>query len=75
MTDLVLIHPDDLLRLVRDAVRSELAGATVTPQPEWLTMTQMCDMIGCSPDTVRRRVKCGEIEAKGTGKARLYRVA
>lgn len=74
MTDLIVMPMDEIERMIERVFQRELAAVLVTQKDEWLTMTQMCEKIGCSPDTVRRRVKCGEITAKGTGKARLYRV-
>lgn len=57
---------DTLVRLVE---QSHIQRA-----PEWVTVQEAARNLDCSPDTIRRRVERGEMEAKGAGKARRVRM-
>lgn len=57
------------------AIRQMLEGARIVPAPEWLTIPQACEALGCSRATVHRKIAAGELEARGSGKTRMVRVS
>lgn len=65
----------DALRADLAEVKRLLIGATVTPAPEWVSISQAAALKECSASTIRRMIDAGEIEANGkTGKARKVRM-
>ncbi len=63
---------DALHELVSDRVAFELARLEATRQgPEWLTLDQAAEHLGCSPDAVRMRAKRGRLETRHHGR-RVY---
>lgn len=66
---LVSADPEQLNRIERKLDQL----LSVEPQDEWMTIDQICVSEGVSPATIRRRVKTGEVEAKGRGKMRRFR--
>lgn len=68
-TPLVVVTPEQLAEIVRAAVRAE-----IQPRAEWLTIADAAAQSGVSEDTIRRKVRAGEIEAKGSGKLRRVRL-
>lgn len=65
---LIVITPDDLRAIVRAEVEAAMRGHTVQPEPQWLSVPDAARACGVSVDTIRRRVRAGEIEARGSGK-------
>ncbi len=63
---------EDVRRL--EAKLDELRAMLEQPAPEWLTITEAAARLGCSADTIRRRIKSGELEARGAGKLRQVKV-
>lgn len=68
----------DLLGLVDAYVDERIAGALAAQPPPvdangsgWLTIAAAADLLGCSPDAVRMRVKRGRLEARHEGR-RVY---
>lgn len=57
-----------------DAVLDALRGATVVPAPEWITIPEAAKRLGCSTDTIRRRVTNGSMQARGYGKLKRVKV-
>lgn len=62
-----------------DALREEIAALhekldALTAKPEWVRVPEAARRLGVSPDTVRRRIASGEIEARGSGKLREVRL-
>ncbi len=57
-----------------DAVLAALRGATVVPAPEWITIPEAAKRLGCSTDTIRRRVTNGSMQARGYGKLKRVKV-
>lgn len=57
---------DKLLRIVE--------RSTVTPAPEWVSVSEAARIEGCSATTIRRMVDAGKLEARGAGKARRVRL-
>ncbi|WP_406736322.1 helix-turn-helix domain-containing protein [Thioclava sp. GXIMD4215] len=51
-----------------------LEASNIKPKDEWLTAAQAAEQLGVSTQTIWRKATSGEIEAKGTGKARRYRL-
>jgi hypothetical protein len=78
MTQLVVIETDRLERIVSEAVAravsEALAGATITPRPEWVSIHEAAEARGVTPKTIKRWIDKGEIEARGEGRARMVRV-
>lgn len=78
MTQLVVMQPEDLERLIEAAAEralsKALSGATITPRPEWLTIPEAANFLRVSTDTIRRKIDRGELVAKGSGKARVVRI-
>lgn len=52
-----------------------LMGATITPAPQWVSITDAADRMKVSTDTIRRWVASGRMEAEGAGKARRVKLA
>jgi len=50
---------------------AELTPAATNGAPEWLTLEQAGERLGCSADAVRMRVKRGRLEARHQG-CRVY---
>jgi len=58
---LIVIDPDHLAQIVRDAVRDAMDAR---PQEEWLTVKEYAARLGRSEPTVRRYIKAGEVETR-----------
>ena len=73
---LIAIDAARLDRLERriEELSASLRGATVTPRPEWMSVRAAAEHLSVSPDTIRRRIVSGELEAKGNGKMRRVRI-
>lgn len=52
----------------------KMDGATIKPAPEWLRIPDAAKALGCSTDTIRRRINSGEMKARGSGRLREVRV-
>lgn len=73
---LTLIPVDRLDRmeaLLRD-LAARVEASTITPAPVWLTAAQAGRKAGVSRSTIYRWAESGQIEAKGAGKARKFRL-
>jgi len=72
---LIAVDPAALEAMTAElrALRAEVA-ALRAPQDEWLTIQQAAAELQCSPDTIRRRIASGELEARGSGKTRRVRL-
>lgn len=57
-----------------DALSATLARVTIAPAPEWVTVAEAAKLHGVTTGTVRRWVRKGEIEARGSGRARMVKV-
>lgn len=58
-----------------DRLQSMIEGATIHPASEWVTYEKAARLLGCSTQTVRNKVRTGEIRANGmTGKARRIHI-
>lgn len=57
-----------------DSLTAALRGATVIPEPEWLTVKQAAAKLGCSTSTIQRRIADGTLTAKGAGKLKRVKV-
>lgn len=55
-------------------LRESLKGATVKPRSEWVRIEDAAEEMGCSEATIRRKIRTGELEAKGAGKTRRVRL-
>lgn len=73
----VLVPRSDLehIKTTMQEVLAELKGSKIEPRPEWMSIAEAARHLGCSPDTVRRRINNGELEAKGRGKLRRVKVS
>ena len=60
---------DRMERLIID-LAARLDGATVTPAPEWLTISQAAERLGVDRSTVHRWIEAGRLQAKGHRKQR-----
>ena len=56
------------------AIKIALARATIQPAPEWVTVGQAAKQLGVTPQTIRRKIDAGQIQAKGSGKTRQVRL-
>lgn len=65
---LIVITPDDLRAIVRAEVEAAMHGRTVQMEPQWLSVPDAARACSVSVYTIRRRVRAGEIEARGSGK-------
>lgn len=74
---LIAIDPTALESLRREIARlhARLDAVTITPRPEWVTVKDAATALDVTPDTIRRKIKSGELQAKGTGKGRMVRLA
>jgi excisionase family DNA binding protein len=57
-----------------DTVLRLLEGVKATPRPEWVTVNEAARALKVSPDTIRRQIRDGKMEARGAGKARRVRL-
>jgi Helix-turn-helix domain len=60
-----------LEELVADRVRQELHAARDEANAAWLTLEQAGELLDCTADAVRMRVKRGRLKARKQGR-RLY---
>ena len=79
MTQHTQITPDMqqmMLQMMRDISEMKIAMArsTITPAPEWVPIREAARFMGVTPQTIRRKIDAGQIEAKGNGKTRLVRL-
>jgi excisionase family DNA binding protein len=59
-------------QLVDERVARAVAELRVPPPPSpWLTVAQAADLLGCSPDAVRMRIRRGRLAARRQGR-RVY---
>ena len=63
---MILLTPDELRQVVRDAVREALSEAK-PPATELLTTEQAAAEMGVAPKTIRRRIRTGELRAERHG--------
>ena len=75
-TQLVLVDAGLIKSLQADIaeIRAMIRDATVIPAPEWVSIAEAARRLGCSTDTIRRRVAAGSMQAKGNGKLKRVRV-
>lgn len=78
MTALVVIPLADLAAMIETQVERSvsraLAGATIQPPPEWVTVADYMATKGVTLRTVNRKIGAGELEVRGAGKTREVRV-
>jgi len=46
----------------------------IDPRPEWVSIPEAAKIKDVSPDTIRRRIASGQLEARGNGKLREVRL-
>ena len=68
--EFALVIPEAVIELIARRA-ADLVLAESQPLPEWLTLAQAAERLGCTPDAVRMRVKRGRLEARRQGR-RLY---
>lgn len=51
-----------------------LTNVTISQPDEWMTIPKAAAQLECSESTIRRKINLGELEAKGSGKARRVRI-
>lgn len=75
MTTLIAVEADALDAILKrlDHIDIKLERATIAPRTDWLTIKHAAETLGVTPDTVRRKAKSGEIQARGTGKCRMLK--
>ncbi len=70
----VVVHPDELRALVRDAVREAIADRpAATSAAEWLDTASAAALLGVNPRTITKRAAAGEIPASRIGKLWRFR--
>lgn len=72
------IVPTDFLERIEARLASlqkQIDGATITPAPEWLNVTDAAEKMGVNRSTIHNWAKAGKIEAKGSGKRRRVKIA
>lgn len=76
MTQMIAIDARALDALKADIaeLKAMLRHSQIQPAPEWASISEAARILGCSADTIRRRVASGEMEAQGAGKARRVRL-
>jgi hypothetical protein len=76
-TPLVVIDADTADRILRElaALHDKLDRLDVKPKPEWLSINDYAQHIGCHRKTVIRRIEAGRIEAKHVGGVRMVKVS
>lgn len=69
----VLVAAEDIasLRAEIAALRADIQRATISPENRWITIRDAAQRLGCSTRTIARKIDAGELEARGSGKARL----
>ncbi|MFY0661362.1 MAG: helix-turn-helix domain-containing protein [Shimia sp.] len=74
---LIAVDADALERLHDrlDSLERMLSTSTVSPQPEWLSVTAAANHLECSESTIRRKIALGEFEARGSGKSKRVRIS
>lgn len=75
MVEIITVTPEGLRRIVREAVRAELAPITsaIAPLLEdagWLTLEKAAEAHGVTVSTINRWIASGQMQAKGAGRAR-----
>ena len=63
----------DRLEAHMAAIAKLLMNSQIKPKEEWLTISEAVEEYGLCASTIYRKARAGEIEVKGTGKARRYR--
>jgi excisionase family DNA binding protein len=59
-------------QFVDERVARAVAGIQVpAPPARWLTVAQAADLLGCTPDAVRMRIRRGRLDARRQGR-RVY---
>ena len=56
-----------------EALTKMMMNSQIKPKEEWLTISEAVEEYGLCASTIYRKARAGEIEVKGTGKARRYR--
>lgn len=76
-THLIAVDADTFQELVNEVRRlsDALEGATIQRPPEWCNAPEAARRLGVSTATIRRKAGTGEIEARGSGKTRQFRVS
>lgn len=64
---------NELMKKV-DRLETLISEANITPREKWLSIKDAAHVLKCDPSTVRRKISIGELEAKGTGKARRVKL-
>ena len=74
---LVAIDPDALEALTAEvrALRAELAELKQGGKGGWMTIPQAAAAYQVSESTLRRKAAAGAIEARGSGRTRMVRLA
>jgi len=77
MSQLIAIDAKALDALFSEIARvhQRLDAVDMRPRPEWVTVADAAKAMNVTPDTVRRRIKEGALQAKGTGKCRMVKLA
>ena len=68
----------DLLKEMRadqKEIKRQLAQARITTRPEWMTFRDAATTLHLKPDSIRRKIKSSVLQANGTGKPRMVRLA
>lgn len=73
---LIAVDAEALAALIAkvDSLTDEVRKARIAPEPQWLTVPAYAEKIGRSVDTVMRKVRAGELEARHVGGVRMIRV-
>ena len=53
----IVISPEELARIVREAVREELAARASEAAPEWLDTKQAAELVGVHRKTIAKLIK------------------
>ncbi|WP_414897683.1 helix-turn-helix domain-containing protein [Rhodovulum sp. YEN HP10] len=64
----------DAAALAEVLARLDRIEAKIAPPPQWLTVHEAAARLGCTASTIRRKIAAGEIEARGSGRARMVRL-
>ena len=78
MKPLVAMSEEDLRQFAEDAATKavERLAAThvITPRDPWLTVPEAANKLSCSAETIRRKIRTGQLEAKGSGATRKVKL-
>lgn len=70
MTGFAFSIPDDLVETIAQRAAAIVLERSVAAEPDWLTLEQAGERLGCSADAVRMAANRGRYESRHIGRRR-----